>query len=720
MNETFLKELNLSLADWKEIIQRIGREPQVLETGLFSAMWSEHCSYRSSKKYLRQLPVSSEKVVQGPGENAGVIKLKDDFCLVFKVESHNHPSAVEPFQGAATGVGGIIRDIFTMGARPIALLDSLSFADPSDARSRYLLHGVVDGISFYGNCVGVPNFGGETNFDGAYQENPLVNVMCAGLLELNQLRSSAAKTTGAPVIYIGAKTGRDGIHGASFASGVLDEEAKQRKSSVQVGDPFLEKLLIEATLEIIHNDLIEAIQDMGAAGLTSSSVEMAGKGGKGIELHLEHVPLREPDISPFEMMLSESQERMMLIAKPEKTHEIQAILSKWQLDYAEIGHITDTGRIVIYHKDELLCDLVIDHLLEAPSREVEPKKDPSRIPPLQFPDLPEGDDWTSWILNYCMQTRQGYKDWIFEQYDTTLLGNTVRGPGYGATTAYAKEAEVYLGFTLNSNGKSCAQDPYHGVMSVLSVASRRLSSLGLTPIAITNCLNFGNPNSAHTMWEFSQCIEGMKTWLNYFQIPVVSGNVSFYNESESTRIHPTPVIGMIAMEENVKSLSPLFEKEGSVLAILGHQAPDTRTSSSDLPDLNKEKDCQEKLRKLIGKNLLSFAKSIDDGGLMRALLSTASRSACGCQIDKQAMLPSPEQFFFSEAHGRFLIAYPAEHKNAIISALEGFPLHTIGSITKKDSLDIGLACISNQTLRQKMTHAFSKWMEATPGQGEGL
>ncbi len=712
MNPEFLKDLNLSQKDYEEICFRLGRTPKPVELGLFSAMWSEHCSYRSSGSYLKQLPVKGRQVVQGPGENAGVIEIKKDLYLAFKVESHNHPSAVEPFQGAATGVGGIIRDIFTMGARPIGVLDSLSFDYPSHARSRYLLHGVVDGISFYGNCVGVPNLGGETHFHHCYAENPLVNVMCLGLLKKDQLRSSVAKSVGASVIYIGAKTGRDGIHGASFASGVLDDEAKKRKSSVQVGDPFLEKLLIEATLEIIQLDLIEAIQDMGAAGLTSSAVEMAGKGGRGIELHVEKVPLRESDISPFEMMLSESQERMLLIAKPGKTNQIQAILEKWQLDYAEIGTITNTGHIDIFYHHEQVCHVSIPELLNAPISSVTPRRDSSVQSDFQELLPPLASDWEKWILDYCSKADQGTKDWIFEQYDTTLLSNTVRPPGYGASLIHIKDESLYLGVTLNSFGHWCAVDPMQGVMAVLSMASRRLSALGCEASAITNGLNFGDPLKAHTMWEFSETIQGMKNWLEFFDVPVISGNVSFYNEGENSRIFPTPVIGMVGQSNDLRPLPAVLKETGLCLAVVG-STENERFSSKSLPrlDLQKEKDTQNIVRTLIKDEKIRFCRSLDEGGLIKAILGIIAQGSCGICLDQDLPI-ALDAFLCSESHSRFLIAYQSSLENDIKQLLLPISLTPIGKTKDDPFFAISTIQLSLDLLRQTMKNAFSQWMQA--------
>lgn len=678
MNPEFIHQLNMTQSDYEEVTKRLQREPTTVELALFSAMWSEHCSYRSSKKYLSLLPTKGDLVVQGPGENAGVIKITDDLFLTFKVESHNHPSAVEPFQGAATGVGGIIRDIFTMGARPIASLDSLNFDYPDSTRARYLLNGVVEGIAYYGNCVGVPTVGGETHFDSCYHENPLVNAMCVGLLKKSNLRKSEAKTVGAKVIYMGAKTGRDGLHGASFASGNLDENASKKRGSVQVGDPFLEKLLIEATLQIIEEDLIEAIQDMGAAGLTSSSVEMAGKGGKGILVNLDLVPLREKGMEPLEIMLSESQERMLLIAKEGCEGRIEAILRKWELDFAQIGTITDTGVIELIFGGVHVCQMPIQNLLNPPEHKIVPKQDQQieiLVNTLPSPDSEPKKE----LMELCKKPDYASKKWIFEQYDQTLFGSTIIPPGSGASLLWIKEANQMLALTLNSYGLLSAIDPFEGAKTIVSIAARRISALGIKPSAITNCLNFGDPNLPHTMWEFSRTIDGMKEALLGLQIPVVSGNVSFYNQGITTRIYPTPTIGMVGLGSLKTIPNQNFLDEGLMVGILGETFNEP-VSNKKIPDINieKEQKVQKVIRLLIQNNLLQSVKSVDRGGIWIALVKSVINGKFGVQLDDFPGEMSFIEFILSESNSRYLISFDLG-KLAFIQMLAGaVPITIIG------------------------------------------
>lgn len=655
MNPEIIKQFNMSISDYQEIERRLQREPTIVELGLFSAMWSEHCSYRSSKEYLKRLPTHGPRVVTGPGENAGVISITDDLYLSFKVESHNHPSAVEPFQGAATGVGGIIRDIFTMGARPIASYDSLCFDFPNNPRARYLLNGVVEGIAYYGNCVGVPTLGGETRFDSCYEENPLINAMTIGLLRKKNLRSSEAKHTGSNVIYIGAKTGRDGLHGASFASGVLDEEAQKKRGSVQVGDPFLEKLLIEATLQIIEEDLIEAIQDMGAAGLTSSSVEMAGKGHKGMRLNLDAVPLREDDLTPVEMMLSESQERMLLISKPGKEEKIKSILDHWELDYAIIGTITDTGNMEIIHHDKLVGIVPIEELLHPPVTSVPPIQNPALTPP---PLKPPAGILKEKVKQFLQDPQFGSKRWIYEQYDHTLLTNTVNPPGIGASLLRIKETDQFLGVTLISNGRNSAINPYLGVQTTIAQCARRISALGLVPTAITNCLNFGDPNLPHTQWELSQTVEGMKEILEAMEIPVVSGNVSLYNEGIRKRIYPTPTIGMIGVGSITHPLPIGFPVEDLCVAIVGNTDPEDYNREI-LPSLDIQQEIlhQKAIRSGIQSNLFVSCLSIDRGGLLRAIQQSIVASMIGFEWELPIDTAQQWAYLRCESNGRFLITF---------------------------------------------------------------
>lgn len=681
MIEEILKELNFSKNDYDKVVELIGREPLITELGIFSAMWSEHCSYRSSKIYLDKFPREGENVIQGPGENAGVIEITNEIYLAFKVESHNHPSAVEPFQGAATGVGGIIRDIFTMGARPIATLDSLNFGDLNSSRTKYLLNGVVEGISFYGNCVGVPTVGGETHFDPSYAENPLVNVMCVGILPKDNLRKSIAKTSKAKVIYIGAKTGRDGLHGASFASGTLDDNAVKRRGSIQIGDPFLEKLLIEATLEIIEKDLIEAIQDMGAAGLTSSSVEMAGKGGKGIKLDLDKVPLRETDMTPFEIMLSESQERMLVISKIDAEKEIKDILEKWELDYAEIGEITDSGCIEIYFNGECVCNLPLEHLLNPPLNLTPPEKNMNEQTKESLPNLD--------LKTLLYDPAFGSKKWIYEQYDSTLFSNTVIPPGNGATLLRVKGTGNFIGLTLNSNGRLCAIDPFLGAETIIAISTRRISALGLKPVAITDCLNFGNPNDPQTMWEFSGCVNGLASALKEFDMPVVSGNVSFYNEGKTTRINPTPTIGVVGTGELKYIPSNHFVDLDDLIIVLGGETKKEYFDSNVLPALSLELEIsvQDLIRTLINMGLTKSVQSIDKGGIYLQLVRSISESDIGAKIYNIPSNFSIEEFLLSESNSRYLITISPANIEEVINIAGKNKVLIIGK-TIKDSFNV--------------------------------
>ena len=685
MNPETIHQLNMSETDYEEVVKRINREPTLVELALFSAMWSEHCSYRSSKKYLAFLPTTGDQVIQGPGENAGIIKITDDLYLTFKVESHNHPSAVEPFQGAATGVGGIIRDIFTMGARPIASLDSLNFDYPDSPRARYLLNGVVEGIAYYGNCVGVPTVGGETHFDPCYAENPLVNAMSVGILKRTNLRKSEAKTVGAKVIYIGAKTGRDGLHGASFASGNLDEEARKKRGSVQVGDPFLEKLLIEATLQIIEEDLIEAIQDMGAAGLTSSTVEMAGKGGKGILVNLDLVPLRETSMTPLEIMLSESQERMLLIAKEGSENRIEEILAKWELEYAQIGVITDTGVIELLFQGNHVCQMPLQNLLNPPESMIIPERNPN-ISVMVDPKPTGHADLKKDLLAVFEKPDFASKNWVYEQYDQTLFGSTIIPPGSGASLLKIKETNLYMGLTLNSYGLLSAINPYEGAKTIVSIAARRISALGIKPSAITNCLNFGDPMMPHTMWEFSKTIEGMSDSLKVLQIPVVSGNVSFYNQGVTTRIYPTPTIGMVGLGPLKAIPNQHFTNEGLCVAVLGdtYHEPITPTQIPVI-DLEKEQKVQKVIRLLIQNGLLQSVSSIDRGGIWVSLVKSMIPAKIGICIDELPKEMTPIDFFLSESNSRYLISFDTG-KLAFIQMLCGTIPITIFGKTGKDCL----------------------------------
>ena len=556
--------------EYKKIIYLIGKEPNMLELGIFSAMWNEHCSYKSSKKYLKKLPTKNKKVIQGPGENAGVIDIGDNDALVFKIESHNHPSYIEPYQGAATGVGGILRDIFTMGARPIATLNSIHFGSHEHPKTKNLLNGVVLGIGGYGNCMGIPNVGGEVKFDHSYNENILVNAMAVGLVKKNKIFYSKAKGIDKPVIYVGSKTGRDGIHGASMASVEFDENAEDKKPTVQVGDPFTEKLLLEACLELMKDDSIISIQDMGAAGLISSSVEMASKGNLGIEINLDKIPCREEKMTPYEMMLSESQERMLLILNSGKEENAKKIFNKWDLDFSIIGKTTNSKNLVINFNNKEVANLPLNSLsADAPIYDRKWKKNiiskklslPKNIRSLKISDC---------LKKILMSPNNSDKSWVWEQYDHTVMGDTIQKPGGDAAVVRIHGTNKGVAITVDSSAHYCLANPVIGGKQVVCEAWRNLISVGSDPIAITNCLNFGNPEKDKIMGQFVETIDGISQACTYLDFPVVSGNVSFYNETQKKPISPTPTIGGVGLIKNLDNMITKNLKEiGSYVLVVG-------------------------------------------------------------------------------------------------------------------------------------------------------
>ena len=569
-------EHGLSEDEYKIIKKRLGREPNINELGLFSVMWSEHCSYKSSRRHLGKLLTTGERVIQGPGENAGVIDIGDGDAIIFKMESHNHPSYIEPYQGAATGVGGIMRDVFTMGARPIALMNALRFGEPNHPKTKTLVAGVVHGIGGYGNCVGVPTVGGETNFHQGYNGNILVNAMCVGLAKQDKVFYSAAKGVGNPIFYVGSKTGRDGIHGATMASAEFDDDSEEKRPTVQVGDPFTEKLLIEACMELMATDAIIAIQDMGAAGLTSSSIEMADKGGVGVAMNLDNVPQRSPGMTPYEMMLSESQERMLMVLKPGKEHLAIEIFNKWDLDVAEVGITTNTGRLVLTHEGETVCDIPI-----APLGDDAPNLDrPYTAPPklglldhneMQDPDK-RGSSYNSALKTIMTSPDICSKRWIWEQYDRTVMGDTVDSSQSGGDAAIVRihGSNKAVAITTDCTPRYCAADPFEGGKQAVAETWRNLTCTGAVPIAITDCLNFGNPERPEIMGEFVYAIEGMDEACRALDYPVVSGNVSLYNETNGVAIPPTPAIGGVGLIADLNKFQTIEgAKEGDSLVLIG-------------------------------------------------------------------------------------------------------------------------------------------------------
>src|SRR6201994_940868 len=569
------KEFGLKPDEYAVILQRLNREPNLVELGVFSVMWSEHCSYKSSRMHLRKFPVSGPRVICGPGENAGVIDIDDGQACIFKMESHNHPSFIEPYQGAATGVGGIMRDVFTMGARPVALLNALRFGSPEHPKTRRLVAGVVSGIGGYGNCVGVPTVGGETNFHPGYDGNILVNAMCVGLADADQIFYSAAPAAGLPVVYFGSKTGRDGIHGATMASAEFDEASDEKRPTVQVGDPFAEKLLIEATLELMATGAVAAIQDMGAAGLTSSSVEMAGKGGVGIELDLDHVPQREEGMSAYEMMLSESQERMLAILKPGREPDGQRIFEKWGLDAATIGRTTDTGRIVLRHKGEVVCDLPLAPLSDDAPLYDRPWELPLPRPRLDPADAPAPGDWAAPILTLMSCPDMASKRWLWEQYDRHVMADTLEDSSTGADAGIVRVhgTKKALAVTSDCTPRYVQTDAYEGGKQAVAEAWRNLTAVGADPIAITDNLNFGNPERPEIMGQIVRAIEGMAEACRALDFPVVSGNVSLYNETNGAAIPPTPTVGAVGLiADHARRAAFSSMAPGHTLILVGENA----------------------------------------------------------------------------------------------------------------------------------------------------
>src|ERR1700761_6155717 len=565
-------EFGLKPEEYDLIVKRLNREPNYVELGVFSVMWSEHCSYKSSRAHLRKLPVTGPKVIQGPGENAGVVDIGDGQACVFKMESHNHPSYIEPYQGAATGVGGIMRDVFTMGARPVALLNALRFGEPDHPKTRRLVEGVVSGIGGYGNCVGVPTVAGETNFHPGYNGNILVNAMCVGLADADKIFYSAAPEADLPVVYFGSKTGRDGIHGATMASAEFDDASDEKRPTVQVGDPFAEKLLIEATLELMASGAVAAIQDMGAAGLTSSSVEMAGKGGVGIELDLDAVPQREEGMSAYEMMLSESQERMLAILKPGREADGQRIFQKWGLDAATIGWTTDTGRMVLKHKGETVCDVPLAPLFDDAPLYDRPWTAPTPQARLTAADVPAPTDYAEAILTLMSAPDMASKRWLWEQYDRHVMADTLEDSSTGADAGIVRVhgTKKALAVTSDVTPRYVQADPYEGGKQAVAEAWRNLTAVGATPIAITDNLNFGNPERPEIMGQIVRAIEGMAEACRALDFPVVSGNVSLYNETSGVGIPPTPTVGAVGLlADGSKRAGYGRMQPGEIVALIG-------------------------------------------------------------------------------------------------------------------------------------------------------
>jgi len=663
-------EFGLKPDEFDRLLAGLGREPTLVELGVYSVMWSEHCSYKSSRIHLRKFPTTGPRVIQGPGENAGVVDLGDGWCAVFKMESHNHPSFIEPYQGAATGVGGILRDVFTMGARPVALLNALRFGGPEHPKTRRLVAGVVSGIAGYGNCVGVPTVGGETNFHRGYDGNILVNAMCVGVAGTDQLFYSAAPGPDLPVVYFGSKTGRDGIHGATMASAEFDAASDEKRPTVQVGDPFAEKLLIEATLELMATGAVAAIQDMGAAGLTSSSVEMAGKGGVGIELDLDAVPQRETGMSAYEMMLSESQERMLAILKPGREADAHRVFAKWGLDAAVIGRTTDTGRIVLRHAGEVVCDLPLGPLGDDAPLYDRPWTEPMLQPRLDPGDVPPPTDWREAVLTIMSCPDVASKRWIWEQYDRHVMADTLEDSATGADTAIVRVHGTgkRLAMTSDVTPRYVAADPYEGGKQAVAEAWRNLTAVGATPIAVTDNLNFGNPERPEIMGQIVRAIDGMAEACRALDFPVVSGNVSLYNETSGIGIPPTPTCGAVGLlEEGDRHVGYGGVRDGDALVLIGDSRGEFgqslylrelfgREEGAPPPvDLVAERRNGDFVRALIQSGRVTACHDLSDGGLLVAAAEMALASDVGVTL----IASSPTHahpFLFGEDQARYLLA----------------------------------------------------------------
>jgi phosphoribosylformylglycinamidine synthase II len=703
---------NLTPKEFNRIKELLGREPNLVELGVFSVMWSEHCSYKSSRIHLKRLPTSGERVIVPPGENAGVVDVGDGWCAAFKIESHNHPSFIEPFQGAATGVGGILRDIFTMGARPVAALNSLRFGsldDPKNGRrNRSLLAGVVAGIAHYGNAFGVPTVGGEVSFNDSYALNPLVNAFALGLVRKDQIFFGKATGVGNPVLYVGARTGRDGIHGATMASAEFDEEALEKRPTVQVGDPFLEKLLLEACLEAMRSGAVAGIQDMGAAGLTCSTCEMAARADTGIEIDLSLVPQRETGMSAYEMLLSESQERMLIVAHKGREREVIEIFAKWDLDAVIIGDVRDDGRMRVNHNGQVVCDVPVKALTdEAPIYE-RPMKSvasgQSSVVSLQTELTNEqlatnnGQNYNEALLHLLASPNLASKEWVYRQYDHMVRTNTAVLPGADAAVVRIKETRRALAVALDGNGRYCAINPREGAKLLVAEAARNVVCVGAQPIAITNCLNFASPERPEVMWSFSEVIDGIAEACNAFNTPVVSGNVSFYNETEGRGIVPTPVIGMLGLiDDTRKVIQPGFKNPGDLIALLGVTNDDlagseylsvTQNAVGDrIPklDLSAELAVQTACLGAAQKGLLRSAHDCSDGGLAVALaeccFSSHNREALGADIDITGEHDIATRLF-SESPSRIIISFDQASRGDIeeVVAAAGCPMTLLGNV----------------------------------------
>ena len=695
ISQEVIDQHGLSADEYKKVLEILGREPNLVELGIFSVMWSEHCSYKSSRLHLKGFPTTGPQVIQGPGENAGVIDIGDGDAIAFKMESHNHPSYIEPYQGAATGVGGILRDVFTVGARPIANLNSLHFGEINHPKTPQLVRGVVAGIAGYGNCMGVPTVGGEVCFDACYNGNILVNAMTVGWVHKDRIFKGYASGLGNPVIYVGSKTGRDGIHGATMASDAFDDESEKKRPTVQVGDPFVEKLLLEACLEIMQGDAVVGIQDMGAAGLTSSSFEMASRAGTGIRINLDHVPQRETNMTAYEMLLSESQERMLMVVTKGREAEIKAVFDKWDLDCSVIGEVTDTKRMVIEFQGAVVADLPIDPLAQAAPIYDRPRKRPSYLDTVtRMPEIPEPTDYAKTVLQVLASPTIASKRWVYRQFDHMVMTGSVQLPGGDAALVRVNQTNKAVALTVNCNSRYVYLDPRRGSQIAIAESGRNIVCSGAVPLATTDCLNFGNPENPEIMWQFVESCQGLTEACLALDTPVVSGNVSLYNETSGESIFPTPGIGMVGLLKDLnKRIDIAFKDDGDVIVLLGQTKDELGGSEyvkqrlgsicgpcPDL-DLTTEKKLWKLLLELRDAGFIKSAHDLSDGGLAVTLMESAFAGGTGFKVEWQSELRA-DHFLFSESQSRILVSLAKKSIPEALPTLKasGVPFSVIGYV----------------------------------------
>jgi phosphoribosylformylglycinamidine synthase II len=724
-----LADHNLTQDEYETIVALIGRDPNLTELGIFSLMWSEHCSYKSSRVHLKKLPTRGKRVIQGPGENAGIIDIGGGLAVVFKIESHNHPSFIEPFQGAATGVGGILRDIFTMGARPIALLDSLRFGPLDDPKNRAIMDGVVAGISSYGNSIGVPTVGGEIYFHDCYAKNPLVNVFCLGLVEKGKIFYAKAEGVGNPVLYVGSKTGRDGIHGATMASAEFGKETEQKRPNVQVGDPFKEKLLLEACLEVMEKKLIIGIQDMGAAGLTCSTSEMAAKGGTGISINLDLVPKREEGMTPYEIMLSESQERMLLVARKEHVAEVQSIFAKWDLDAVDIGQVTGDGKLKVSFQGETVVDVPVDAVVNLCPAYRRPSAKPAGVrSSRKLSPPPPPKNFNQILTELLCSATIADKEWVFRQYDHMVQTNTVLLPGADAAVLRIKGQKTGLAMALDGNSVYSRLDPRTGGKVAVAEACRNLACVGAIPVGVTNCLNFGNPEKPEVMWQFKEVIEGMAEACDAFSIPVTGGNVSFYNDTEGLSIYPTPVMGIVGLIDDIaRTMSPGFKRQGDVIVLLGANRDELGGSEylrtvfgmeEGAPpriDFQEENKVQDVCRESISRSLVKSAHDVSEGGLAVCLAECCLLSVppIGCEVELADELRT-DALLFGESQSRIVVSVSKAKLRSLLDLAhkKAVKAQVIG---KTGGRELVIRHLDHRVVRVALKRLYESWKSAIPG-----